>query len=161
MKVTLLPIDEQVMVITGASSGIGLVTAKYAASLGARVTLAARNEADLASAVSDIQRAGGRAGWPYASLQRAEHRGRRQQGGAVADRTHRAPLSDKAPHGPRRNWQRSLLFAVINRRTGSPALGMAEKPYRMHTSNAAPDCGLGVSEHRTGPFAHCNPLKHP
>ncbi len=61
MRVELLPIDEQVMVITGASSGIGLVTAKQAARRGASVVLSARNDADLRRAVEDIRREGGRA----------------------------------------------------------------------------------------------------
>ena len=43
-KPFLVPLHEQVMVITGASSGIGLVTAKHAAAAGACVVLAARNE---------------------------------------------------------------------------------------------------------------------
>jgi NAD(P)-dependent dehydrogenase (short-subunit alcohol dehydrogenase family) len=43
MKLTLKPLDEQVIVITGASTGNGLVTAKQAAHRGARVVLAARN----------------------------------------------------------------------------------------------------------------------
>src|SRR3989337_1540454 len=57
----LKPIDEQVIVITGASSGIGLVTAKMAARRGAKVVLAARNERDLVSAVDQIRREGGSA----------------------------------------------------------------------------------------------------
>ncbi len=61
MNLSLKPIHEQVIVITGASSGIGLVTARLAARQGARVALAARNERDLASAVADIRAHGGRA----------------------------------------------------------------------------------------------------
>jgi NAD(P)-dependent dehydrogenase (short-subunit alcohol dehydrogenase family) len=61
MTIRLLPLHEQVMVITGASSGIGLVTARQAAAGGARVVLAARNRADLERAVADIRRHGGRA----------------------------------------------------------------------------------------------------
>jgi NAD(P)-dependent dehydrogenase (short-subunit alcohol dehydrogenase family) len=61
MELKLKPIDEQVIVITGASSGIGLVTAREAARQGARVVLAARNENDLANAVSGIREQGGRA----------------------------------------------------------------------------------------------------
>jgi NAD(P)-dependent dehydrogenase (short-subunit alcohol dehydrogenase family) len=61
MRVRLLPVAEQVIVITGASSGIGLVTARHAAGLGARVVLAARNERALEEAVAGIRRDGGRA----------------------------------------------------------------------------------------------------
>jgi short-subunit dehydrogenase len=57
----LKPIGEQVIVITGASSGIGLVTARQAARDGARVVLAARNAAALDRAVNAIRAAGGRA----------------------------------------------------------------------------------------------------
>ena len=46
MRLTLKPLDEQVMVITGASSGIGLVTAAGRPAR-ADVVLAARNEKDL------------------------------------------------------------------------------------------------------------------
>ncbi len=40
----LKPIEEQVIVITGATSGIGLVTARMAANRGAKLVLAARNQ---------------------------------------------------------------------------------------------------------------------
>ncbi len=52
-------IEGQVMVITGASSGIGLATARAAAARGAKVALAARNARDLERAAEDIVRAGG------------------------------------------------------------------------------------------------------
>ncbi|MDP3300237.1 MAG: SDR family NAD(P)-dependent oxidoreductase, partial [Phenylobacterium sp.] len=42
MPVKLKPLSEQVIVITGASSGIGLATARKAAKAGAAVVLAAR-----------------------------------------------------------------------------------------------------------------------
>jgi short-subunit dehydrogenase len=61
MDIRLKPIAEQVVVITGASSGIGRCTARLAAERGAGVVLVARNEADLESAVREIRAAGGRA----------------------------------------------------------------------------------------------------
>jgi NAD(P)-dependent dehydrogenase (short-subunit alcohol dehydrogenase family) len=61
MRPVLKPISEQVVVITGASSGIGLVTARAAATQGARVVLVARNGAALDRIVSDIETSGGRA----------------------------------------------------------------------------------------------------
>lgn len=54
-------IKDQVIVITGASSGIGLATAYEAARQGARVVLAARNEAALLDAVRHIREKGGTA----------------------------------------------------------------------------------------------------
>ena len=61
MTPTLKPLREQVIVITGASSGIGLVTARMAAERGAKVVALARNEAALAVLVEDIGRSGGTA----------------------------------------------------------------------------------------------------
>ena len=61
MKLTLKPLSEQVIVITGASSGIGLTTAEMAAEAGARVILASRNEGDLLDAVNRIRGRGGEA----------------------------------------------------------------------------------------------------
>jgi len=55
------PIDQQVIVITGASSGIGLATAAAAAQRGAIVALLARSEQTLHELVDDINASGGRA----------------------------------------------------------------------------------------------------
>ena len=47
MKPTLKPLSQQSIVITGATSGIGLATARRAARAGACVFLIARGEKDL------------------------------------------------------------------------------------------------------------------
>lgn len=47
MKANLKPLDQQVVVVTGASSGIGLATALMAAERGARVVLVARSDGTL------------------------------------------------------------------------------------------------------------------
>ena len=59
MSVKLKPLHEQVLLITGASSGIGSVTAKHAAAAGAKVILVARNEEVLNQVAADIKAAGG------------------------------------------------------------------------------------------------------
>jgi len=61
MAVTLKPLSEQTIVITGASSGIGLATARRAAREGAKVLLVARNEDALREAVDSIRLRGGKA----------------------------------------------------------------------------------------------------
>ena len=61
MAIKLKPLSEQVMVILGASSGIGRETGLRAASRGARVVVASRNAAGLASLVEQITAAGGKA----------------------------------------------------------------------------------------------------
>lgn len=67
-RIRLKPLAEQVVVITGASSGIGLVTAKLAASRGAKVVLVARNEVSLAEAVAEIGATGGEAAYAVADV---------------------------------------------------------------------------------------------
>jgi short-subunit dehydrogenase len=61
MDLKLKPLDQQVVVITGASSGIGLATAEAAAKRGAKLVLTARSEATLAEVVRRITEAGGEA----------------------------------------------------------------------------------------------------
>ncbi len=55
------PLSEQVVVITGASSGIGRATAELMAERGASVVVAARNETALDTLVAEIEGRGGRA----------------------------------------------------------------------------------------------------
>ena len=53
-------LEDQVIVITGASSGVGLATARMAAERGAKVVLGARSEDGLRKAMSDIEQSGGK-----------------------------------------------------------------------------------------------------
>ncbi|MCC9137418.1 SDR family oxidoreductase [Pontibacter silvestris] len=61
MNLKLKPLKEQVIVLTGASSGIGLTTARMAAKEGAKLVLAARNEDALDKLVQEIRHNGGQA----------------------------------------------------------------------------------------------------
>jgi short-subunit dehydrogenase len=61
MGVKLKPLDQQVIVITGASSGIGLATAETAAGKGAKVVLAARSDQALTDLANRINASGGEA----------------------------------------------------------------------------------------------------
>lgn len=63
---------DQVMVITGASSGIGLVTARMATSRGARVVLAARDEDALRRITDDLRAKGGEAAYVVCDVGRLE-----------------------------------------------------------------------------------------
>ena len=56
MSVNLKKVSEQTIVITGATSGIGLVTARRAAKLGANLVLVARNESALRELTDEINR---------------------------------------------------------------------------------------------------------
>lgn len=72
MKVKLKKLKNQTIVITGASSGIGLVTARMAARRGARLVLASRSEGALRRLADEINRAGGEAIYVVADVGKQE-----------------------------------------------------------------------------------------
>ncbi len=65
-------VRDQVIVITGATSGIGLATACLAAARGARLVLASRNEKELQEICGRIHAMGGEATWVKADVARRE-----------------------------------------------------------------------------------------
>jgi short-subunit dehydrogenase len=72
MKIKLKRLEDQVVVITGATSGIGLATARRAAQRGARVVLCSRNEPELHQTAAQIEGAGGTARAVVADVSRPD-----------------------------------------------------------------------------------------
>lgn len=72
MRVQLKKLNQQVMVITGASSGIGLVTSRMAARRGARLVLAARSEEALRHLTNEITAQGTEAIYVVADVGREQ-----------------------------------------------------------------------------------------
>ena len=62
------PLGQQSIVITGATSGIGLATARLASQRGARVVLVSRNEEELRGIVQELRDRGGRAEYAVADV---------------------------------------------------------------------------------------------
>ena len=67
-RVTLKPLSKQTIVLTGGTSGIGLVTARMLAQRGARLFLIARNEDALQAVRDEIRAAGGHAEYAVADV---------------------------------------------------------------------------------------------
>lgn len=72
MNIKLKKLNKQTIVITGASSGIGLVTARMAARRGARVVLAARSEEAIRRLAAEINSEGGKAVYVVADVGKEE-----------------------------------------------------------------------------------------
>ncbi len=72
MSLQLKRLDEQVIVITGATSGIGLVTARMASKRGAKLVLIARSEAPPRQLVDDLTAEGGDAAYVAGDVARDE-----------------------------------------------------------------------------------------
>lgn len=67
-----MAVNGKVVIITGASSGIGETTAKLLAKNGAKVVLGARREAKLKQIVSEIERVGGSAAYRITDVTKPE-----------------------------------------------------------------------------------------
>jgi len=70
-RLSLKPLDQQVIVLTGATSGIGLATTRLAAKRGAKLFLIARNEEALQKVRDEIRAEGGQADYAVADV--ADH----------------------------------------------------------------------------------------
>lgn len=67
-----MTVKDKVVIITGASSGIGEASAKKLASNGAKIVLGARREAKLQQIADDIKQAGGQAVYQITNVTKAE-----------------------------------------------------------------------------------------
>ncbi|HEX2203261.1 MAG TPA: SDR family oxidoreductase [Longimicrobium sp.] len=163
MRRRLRPIDEQVMVITGADSGIGLATAREAAERGAKVVLSSRNPEALAQIVDEIEREGGEAAFFACDvadingvLQLAETAVRQfgridtwvnNAGVSIYGEIERVPLEDA------RRLFETNYWGVVN---GS----LAAVPYLRATGGALINVGSVVSDRAVPLQGHYSASKH-
>ncbi len=141
----LKPVEQQVVVVFGASRGIGKATAQRFAERGARVVVAARSEDGLESLVEEIRQAGGEA---LAVPAEAADYGQVQ---AVADAAARAfghidtwvQVAAVSVYSPFSEMSREEFKRVIDVNLNGAAYGaMAALPYLRRAGGGAADLHL-------------------
>ncbi len=149
-------LDRQVVVVTGASSGIGLVTARMAAANGAKVLLVARSGDALKSIVADIKAQGGCATYAIADVGDAdaveataahavERFGRIDSWINVAGAAIYAGLADTPADEHERLFRRNYFGVVNGCLAALPRLAKGGAPIA-----PTPAPGIGVIESHTG-----------
>lgn len=158
MKIKLKPVNEQVVVVFGASSGIGRQTALDFARRGARLAVASRSESGLASLVEEIKQIGGEAFYKTADAADAADAAAVK---AVADETF-------ARYGTLDTWVHTagtMIFAPFERITpeefkrlievnqlGQVYGAMAALPYLRKAGGGALIHVTSVEAYRTVPY---------
>jgi short-subunit dehydrogenase len=163
MGIRLKPIDEQVVVITGADSGIGLATAQAAAERGARLVLCSRNEEELARISAELRADGADVEWfagdvgdERAMLELAEVAIRAF--GRIDTWVNNAGVSiygevDQVPVEDARRLFETNYFGVVN---GS----LAALPYLRATGGALVNVGSILSDRAIPLQGHYSASKH-
>lgn len=128
-------LQNQVIVVTGASSGIGLTTAEMAAKQGAAVMLCARNEEDLRSAVERIRAKRGRASFFAADV--ADERAMKD----LADRT-------IAEFGAFDTWVNNAGVSIYGKLEDSP-MGDKRRLFDVNFWGVVHGCAAAVPHLRT------------
>ena len=136
MSIKLKPLSEQVIVITGASSGIGLVTARTAAKAGAAVFLIARSNDTLGEICREINNAGGRADFAAADV-------------GVADEVQAAAAQCVARFGRIDSWVNDAGSAIYGKVLDTP-LAEQEQLFRTNYFGVVHGCIAAVPHLKGG-----------
>jgi NAD(P)-dependent dehydrogenase (short-subunit alcohol dehydrogenase family) len=146
MQITLKPINEQVVVVFGASSGIGRQTALDFASRGASVVVASRSKSGLDSLVEEIEQDGGRAyaitadAANYAEVEAVAHAASERFGGIdtwahVAGTMILAPFEETTPDEFKRLIEVNLLGQIYGAKVALPYLRKRGQGALIHVSS--------------------------